>query len=315
MVVAKVWLASAALVVTALVAAAALFWPAASGLTAPPLLPASPGAGPGETPDAATTPSPWHPAPVFDDTFLVAYYGTAGTDSLGVLGDGSIAEVTDRLRAAAAPYAAASGKRVQIVYELIATVADGTAGADGTYSHDIPRTAVEAYMAAARRNHALLVLDLQPGRSDFLTVAKRYAWALKEPYVGLALDPEWRMGPGEVPAHVFGSVTAAEVNETAAFTAGIARRNRLPQKLFVIHQFTPSMVRGLADIAPLKGLAIVQHVDGWGDRQNKLATLHNVARPGRFVLGFKLFYREDVDMFTPRSLLRAVPRVQFVSYQ
>lgn len=246
---------------------------------------------------------------------LVAYYGTAGTDSLGVLGSGSIAEVTERLRAAAAPYAAAAHTKVQIVYELIATVADGTPGPDGTYSHDIPRSEVETYLAAARRNHALVVLDLQPGRSDFLTVAKRYAWALRKPYVGVALDPEWRMGPGEVPASVFGSVSAAEVNETAKYVAGIARRYRLPQKVFVIHQFTPSMVSDIAAIHPVKGLALVQHVDGWGDRQNKLATLHNVARPHQFVLGFKLFYRQDVDMFTPTALLRAVPRVRFVSYQ
>ncbi len=270
---------------------------------------------PTTAPTTPTSPPPWRPAPVFGNRLLVAYYGTAGTGSLGVLGSSSIPDVTARLKSIAARYAAASGRPVQIVYELIATVADGFPGADGTYSHDIPRAYVQQYLTAARRNHALLVLDLQPGRSDFLTVAKRYAWALRQPDVGIALDPEWRMSPGEVPGEVFGSVSAAEVNRTAAYVAGIARRYRLPQKLFLIHQFVPSMVRDIGRIRPRKGLAMVQHIDGFGARADKLATLHRVARPHEFTLGFKLFYRQDVDMYSPAQLLRAVPRVRFVSYQ
>jgi hypothetical protein len=123
------------------------------------------------------------------------------------------------------------------------------------------------------------------------------------------------MAPGEVPGEVFGSVSAAEVNATARYVASIARRYRLPQKVFIIHQFTPSMIPDIAKIEPRKGLAMVQHIDGWGGQADKLATYRNVARPGRFIMGFKLFYRQDVDRFTARELLRAVPRVRFVSYQ
>lgn len=267
------------------------------------------------TSPTSPTPSPWHPGSVFDGKFLVAYYGTAGTGSLGVLGSQSIPNVTTRLRAAAAPFAAASGEKVQIVYELIATMADSRPEEGDTYSHDIPRADVQAYLRAAHRNHALLVLDLQPGRSDFLTVAKRYAWALRRPDVGIALDPEWRMHGDEVPGEVFGSVSAAEVNETARYVAGIARRNRLPQKLFLIHQFVPDSVTDIAKVKPVRGLAMVQHIDGWGVRADKLATYHSVARPRQFTIGFKLFYRDDVDMFTPAALLKAVPAVRFVSYQ
>ena len=166
--------------------------PMTSSFTSPPtasvppttvsgLDPPSMGAPSGDSGTSPTspTPSPWHPGSVFDGKFLVAYYGTAGTGSLGVLGSQSIPNVTTRLRAAAAPFAAASGEKVQIVYELIATMADSRPEEGDTYSHDIPRADVQAYLRAAHRNHALLVLDLQPGRSDFLTVAKRYAWALQ----------------------------------------------------------------------------------------------------------------------------------------
>lgn len=252
---------------------------------------------------------------MFANKILVAYYGTYGTSSLGVLGSEPIPEITTRLRRAAAPFGPVSGKKVQIVYELIATIADGFPGADGTYSHDIPRSEVQAYMTAAKKNHALLILDLQPGRSDFLTVAKRYAWALKQPYVGIALDPEWRMGPGDVPGEVIGSVTAAEVNATAAYVGALTKKDRLPQKVFMIHQFVASSIQDIADIKPVRGLAMVQHVDGFGGRQDKLATYHNVARPHQFDIGFKLFYRDDVDMFTPAELMAQVPAVTFVSYQ
>ena len=68
---------------------------------------------------------------------------------------------------------------------------------------------IRRYLKAARKAKALLILDIQPGRSDFFTETKRLRKWLKEPDVGLALDPEWRMGPGEVPGKVIGSVGAA----------------------------------------------------------------------------------------------------------
>ena len=41
-----------------------------------------------------------------------------------------------------------------------------------------------------------VVLDLQPGYTDFLAQAQRYEEFLAQPHVGLALDPEWRLAPG-----------------------------------------------------------------------------------------------------------------------
>jgi hypothetical protein len=45
----------------------------------------------------------------------------------------------------------------------------------------------------------LLVLDIQPGRSDFFTETIRLERWLREPDVGLAIDPEWRVTSSEVP--------------------------------------------------------------------------------------------------------------------
>ncbi|GAA4681566.1 hypothetical protein [Nocardioides nanhaiensis] len=246
--------------------------------------------------------------------FLVAYYGTAGTDALGVLGEGTPARVHPRLLRAARDFAGPD-RPVQPVYELIVTVADATPGRDGDYSHDIARASVQRYIDAAHRHGALLLLDIQPGRSDFLTVAKRWKWALQDPYVGLALDPEWRMGPREVPGRTIGSVDATEVNEVSSWLSGVVERQQLPEKLLVVHQFRTDMLTRPRLVKQREGLALVQHVDGFGTPGQKRATYGTVARPGTFTMGFKLFYDEDRPRMSARDVLALDPQVRFVSFQ
>ena len=172
---------------------------------------------------------------------LIAYYGTANSGGLGVLGETSPEKAHVRLARAAAPFQR-PGRPVRLVYELIVTVADAYPGKDGDFSHDISHAAVRRYVEATRRNGSLLVLDIQPGRANFLTVAKRWGWALAEPHVGLALDPEWRMGPRQVPGRVIGTVRAAEVNVVSAWLAKAVVDRNLPEKVFVLHQFRSSML-------------------------------------------------------------------------
>ncbi|MEI5672502.1 MULTISPECIES: hypothetical protein [unclassified Nocardioides] len=246
--------------------------------------------------------------------FLVAHYGTAGTGSLGVLGERSPDRAAAAVRRAARPFRR-PGRPVQGVFELIVTVADGLPGRDGDFSHDIPRADVRRYVRAARQHGLLLLLDIQPGRSDFLTVAKRWEWALRDPHVGLALDPEWRMSRHQVPGRVVGRVHAREVNRTSAWLSRLVTRERLPEKLFVLHQFRTSMLPAVERIVGRPGLASVQHVDGFGTRQQKRATYRAVARPRQFTMGFKLFYDEDVHRMDARAVQALRPRVRFVSFQ
>ncbi len=273
----------------------------------------TPRGGPGDFVDA-TLPR-WQAEPVFtDDNVLVAYYGTAGTGALGVLGEASPEVAHQRLLREAANFERPA-REVQPVYELIVSIADAYPGPDGDYSHDLDRSAVEQYVAAARRQGALVILDIQTGRSDFLQIAKRWLWALRQPHVGLALDPEWRMGPGEVPGQVIGSVRAEEVNRVSAWLQDLTLRNDLPEKLFMLHQFRTDMLPDIERIEARPGLAMVQHVDGFGTPGQKRATYHAVARPGSFVMGFKLFYDEDIDRMTAGEVHRIRPRVRFVSFQ
>ena len=280
--------------------------------------PGAPQSGGAATPPAPAVPTatlPGGATRIFGDgRFLVAYYGTAQTAGLGVLGETSPDVMDRRLRRAAAPFARAK-QPVQPVYELIVTIADRYAGKGGDFSHDIPRAEVQKYIDAAHRHDALLLLDVQPGRSDFLTVAKRWAWALQDPYVGLALDPEWRMGRHGVPGTRIGSVDASEVNRVSAWLRDLTARHALPQKLFVLHQFRTDMIDHIGRIEPRRGLVMVQHVDGFGTPGQKLDTFHAVARPAQFFMGFKLFYDEDVHRMSAADVHRIDPKVRFVSFQ
>lgn len=159
------------------------------------------------------------------------------------------------------------------------------------------------------------MLDLQPGHADFLSVARRWDWALADPWVGLALDPEWRIARGGVPGRRIGSVGAGEVDRVSAWVAARAAARGLPEGLFLLHQFRRDMVVHPERIVRRPGLAMVQHVDGYGTRQQKLATYAAVARPRQFTMGFQLFYDEDVHRMGARAVMRLRPRVRLVSFQ
>ena len=249
-----------------------------------------------------------------NNEFLVAYYGAPGTGALGVLGRSTPQKMTRHLAKAAAAFA--STKRpVQPVYEVIVSVADAGPGKHGSYSHNVSRDSVKRYIRLAHEHGALVILDIQPGRVNFLRRAKQWAWALKDPWVGLALDPEWRMGRHEVPGRVIGHVDAKEINEVSAWLSHLVTTNGLPEKLFLLHTFRRSMIPDIAKVERRDGLAMVLHVDGFGTPGDKLATYRTVARPKQFTMGFKLFYRADTHLMKPRQVLKIHPTVRFVSYQ
>jgi len=249
------------------------------------------------------------------DRRIVAFYGAPQSAELGELGIGSPASAARRLERQARAYAQPS-RPVLPAMELIAVTAAAHPGAGGRYSTRQDDAVIERYLRAARRAKALLVLDIQPGRSDFYTEATRLERWLAEPDVGLALDPEWRMGPDQVPGKVIGSVDAREVNAVSAWLAGIVERNRLPQKLLLIHQFTDDMVDDTR-LQERPQLAMVLNADGFGSQELKRDKYDAFnASPRRFFhKGFKLFYREDTDLMRPREVLRLRPPPDVVVYE
>jgi hypothetical protein len=245
---------------------------------------------------------------------VVAYYGAPQSRELGELGIGSPLSATQRLLRQARPYAT-KRRPVLPALELITVIANADGGQDGMYRSRQTDAVIRRYLRAARRAKALLLLDIQPGRSDFFTEATRLKKWLEQPDVGLALDPEWRVDAGQVPGQVIGHVDAREVNATSAWLAQLVAREKLPEKLFVVHQFTDNMV----DESALKardGLALVLNVDGFGNQAVKKAKYRDFTHHAPTLRhGFKLFYHEDTDMMRPAQVMRLRPRPVLVVYE
>lgn len=250
----------------------------------------------------------------------VALYGHPGSSALGVLGEQGVEATIERARAHAAPYEALTDMTVVPSLEIIATIASAGAGPDGNYSAEAEIATLRPLVDAAAENGLYVVLDLQPGRTDFLTQAKLYEELLREPHVGLALDPEWRLKPNQVHLRQIGSVAIDEVNEVANWLADLTREHLLPQKVLILHSFRISMTPDIDRLDTSRDeLAIVMHVDGQGAQGAKQETwraLHDYA-PNMPFWGWKNFYDEDSPaMLTPEQTMANVsPTPVFVSYQ
>lgn len=173
-------------------------------------------------------------------------------------------------------------------------------------------------MAAAHRYELLLILDFQPGRGDFLADVKRYARFLLDPAVGVGLDPEWKVGPGEVPGQELGSASAASINAASNYLSSLVAAHHLPQKLFIIHEFRPSELPNRNKIAIRPGLATVLQMDGLGTAKDKLESFRHVTSHAKqFHIGFKVFLSpaDDPVLMTPNQIMRLHPRPEYISYQ
>jgi hypothetical protein len=251
---------------------------------------------------------------IFPDYRVVAYYGAPQSHELGALGIGSPDGAGRRLRKQARPFARKT-RPVMLAFELIVTVANADPGEDGLYRTRQSDTVIRRYLHAARRAKALLVLDIQPGHADFMDEVRHLDRWMREPDVGLALDPEWHT-PGAQPGTVIGSVDAATVNAVSRHLAAIVRRRNLPEKLFLVHQFTPDMIKGKPQVVQRPGLATTMNVDGFGDRANKVSKYRQFTHDGtHFHRGFKLFYKEDTGLMRPRSVVALQPPPDLVVYE
>ncbi len=255
---------------------------------------------------------------LFPGRRMVALYGHPGAPALGVLGEQDVAAAVARAEQVAGQYRPLVPEPVVPAFEIIATVADAAPGPDGDYSAESDPADLAPWVDAAARAGMYVVLDLQPGRSDFLTQAQRYADLLRRPNVGLALDPEWRLGPTQVHRVQIGTVGVAEINRVVGWLAGLTRDAHLPQKLLMIHQFRLSMVSGREGLDTSHDeLAVVIHSDGFGTPDEKIATwtaLH--ADAPHVYWGWKNFYDEDKPTFTPAQTVSIGPTPPvFVSYQ
>ena len=251
---------------------------------------------------------------LFPGHLVVALYGSPLTHRLGRLGLGPPSFAREVLRDQARTYAGT--RPVLPALELVSTVAGRHPGPDGSYTHFLSEGKIDAYLAQARTLRGLLIIDVQTGRRSFPEDVPHYERFLKEADVGLALDPEWRVGPGQIPGRRVGRVTAAEVNEVIDYLAGIVRRYDLPQKLLVIHQFTPFMIKDRQTLHVPPEVAVTFDIDGVGRRAAKIANYEDLAvGPTGSHQGIKLYYTRDAGLMAPWEILSLQPQPDLVIYQ
>lgn len=255
----------------------------------------------------------------FPGRMMVALYGHPSGGTLGLLGEQGPAESVARVQEIASQYEGYSDVPVIGAFEIITTVASASAGADGDYSYETPVDQLLPYIEAAEAAGIYCVLDLQPGHTDFLTQAKRYEELLKRPTVGLALDPEWRLKPGQRHMTIIGQVTVEEVNATGAWLADLVAANALPPKVLILHQFQQRMIVGRERLDTTRDeIQYLVHADGHGNAPLKQETWRNLKQglPANVWLGWKNFIDEDSPTMTPQQTMQNVePRPNFVSYQ
>ena len=255
---------------------------------------------------------------MFPGRRLVALYGHPGTPGLGVLGRQDLAASIVRARSIAAQYRPLSSVPVVPAFEIIATVAEASPGPHGTYSYETPASDLLPWVRQAIADGLYVVLDLQPGRASLLQQAEDYRSLLELPEVGLALDPEWKLKPGQRPLRQIGHVDIGEVNSVVRWLAALTARTHLPQKLLVLHQFKLAMIGGERDLdTSHDDLSIVIHMDGQGTPGTKQATWNAVtaAAPHGVFFGWKNFLVKDHPMLSPSQTMTKTPVPVMITYQ
>jgi hypothetical protein len=252
---------------------------------------------------------------------VVAFYGAPQNQELGVLGIGTADQAAQKLLRQARAYERPR-RPVLPALELIATIAHQAPGADGFHRERQRADVIRRYLAAARKIKGILILDIQPGRADFVEEARALEPFLAQPDVGLALDPEWSTPEGVAPGEQIGSTDATTVNDVSFYLSLLVQRRNLPQKLLIVHQFTEGMVTDRKHIVPRPGLAIVSNVDGYGAPEQKKGVFERLtasdvlpSAPAASHIGFKLFYREDTGLMAPKQVLRLRPQPDVVVYE
>ncbi|HUG32905.1 MAG TPA: hypothetical protein VMM14_08430 [Acidimicrobiia bacterium] len=248
----------------------------------------------------------------------LAYYGHPETEALGVLGEQGPAETLQEMQGFLAAYAG-DGSTVIPTFEMIASVASAGPTEDGDYSYEWPIETFHPWVDHAAENEMYVMLDLQSGRDDFLSQAVQYQELLELPYVGLALDPEWRLTPDQVHLEQVGSVGAAEVNEVVVWLADLVRDNGLPQKMMIVHQFRTSMIQNRQDLIQRPEIQMIIQMDGDGTEPQKDATWQQLLQGAddvHWAWGWKNFFDEDEPgPPSPESTMGKVPSPVYVSYQ
>ena len=201
---------------------------------------------------------------LLDGKVYVGLRGAPGAPELGSLGEQDASATLERLRSLAGS-AGGGSSRVVPTAVLLTTVASATPGSDGSYSGKRTLADVEGFVDAARDAGVSVLLTFQPGRQIMVEQVALYDEVLARPNVGVALEPGWRLQPGEVPGSQAGVVAADEVNAVVEHLAALTDAQALPPKMLLVRLATDGTVSDPQNIdASRPQVGVVLEVDGGG---------------------------------------------------
>ena len=249
---------------------------------------------------------------------VVAFYGHPGVPAMGVLGHGTPAEVAEEVAAWARRHDRLNGPRGAVgAYHLITGVAQANPTSDGLWLYRLSHDRIAEYVEAAREHGMLLFLDTQIGWSDPLTEVMLLESFLQEPFVHIAVDPEFATEPlGVRPGRAIGGITGGQVNEVLRYLSALVEQEGLPDKILMVHQFTGRMLHDRDAIESHSGVELSIDMDGIGSPRAKLNgyKLFAVSEPSQLP-AFKLFFKQDRPVMTPEEV-QAMDRVpDLIIYQ
>ncbi len=267
---------------------------------------------------AWTFPRPPSRQSVFEDAQVVSFYGYPSVRAMGVLGHGTPAEVANNVAVWAARYDRLNGPREVVpAFHLITGVAQQYPTRDGTWLGRLDHERIAEYVEAARERDMILFLDVQIGWSDPLREVQLLERFLREPFVHMALDPEFATEHlGVRPGLAIGGIGADDVNRVQRYLATLVEEEGIPPKILMIHQFAARMLRDRELVEDVAEVEVSIDMDGFGTIALKLrhydwyALQEPSERPA-----LKLFFDQDTPVMTPEQVQALEQPPDLIMYQ
>jgi len=245
---------------------------------------------------------------------IVALYGRPHVKTLGTLGQQSLEQTIQKAKAKAKLYekALGNGKNVTPGFDLIYEMATSSPGKNGKYVITLNHDTLLEYIKAAQKNGIVVFVDVQLGKKSPAEAVKPLLKYLKYDNVQIAVDPEFSVDNLTVrPGKKIGSITGTQINKVQNLMRDYIKANGIKDdKILLVHMFTEHMVTDKKAIRYTDRVHLVMHLDGHGSPALKIKTyngLYTDARASKVVGGFKVFYKQDKPMMTPKQVLGLEP--------
>ncbi len=254
---------------------------------------------------------------MFDDSQVVALYGSPLSPDLGVLGLFPPDEAARRLLDEAGIYDNLNGDRhVKPAIDLIYGQAQTDPTENGLYIQYLDDASVQAYLDVADRYDLQIILDLHIGRSNALDEVRKIERFLVNPRVHVAIDPEYAVGPEGVPLATPGRITGTDINDVQDYLAWIVAQYQLPPKMLVIHQYLEDTIVDGDAARQVPNVDLVLNMDGIGAPSEKADKYQEFASRSYAVRrSYNVFILQDHPVLSEDEIMQLSPQPDMVMYQ